>query len=461
MVNCSISFFGQGNAAMTEWISPNNTVNGRPIYHYRNMDMRGTAIPADAGEVIFGNVTNAVVSGRAFSDGSVAIMGSLAPGIRVENCSFSGVRFESIRLIDCPSAYVSRCSAPSGATFLSLSFNCTGARMNNNTLTNSQTPLAVNDNQPGWGYMLVADNLILGDRVGGMLLQGDGNRILRNTINGSSYACIELSNGVGGSIVQNTITGGGGGINLMNVSGLTISQNQISGMMSYGMLTWRLNESTITGNTISDSGRQGIWLEESYGNHLYRNALVDNNGAGPVYNASKAQVTDLGVNTWYEVGSPHGFGNYWSDWTSPDNGTGIVQLPYAIEGGGMDPFPLVAVPPTVPGAVVGLAVNVSGSSGTLSWSAPLNSGSGAVWGYSIYRNGALVASNITLTTYNVELVDGNNVLGVSAFSSAGAGQLLTVQASRSSTPVDLSLLLIIAVVIIGLVAAVLFMRRRK
>jgi hypothetical protein len=49
---------------------------------------------------------------------------------------------------------------------------------------------------------------------------------------------------------------------------------------------------------------------------------------------------------------PHGYGNYWYDWTSPDNNSdGIVDSPYGPLDGGAnvkDNYPLATKPTQIP-----------------------------------------------------------------------------------------------------------------
>ncbi len=66
---------------------------------------------------------------------------------------------------------------------------------------------------------------------------------------------------------------------------------------------------------------------------IWNNSFYLNNGAGFVYNSSHIQASDntqSGKNDW---NSTSGRGNFWSDWTSPDNDkNGIVDVPYNISG---------------------------------------------------------------------------------------------------------------------------------
>ena len=99
----------------------------------------------------------------------------------------------------------------------------------------------------------------------------------------------------------------------------TISYNQISGNVKYGL------------NITAGSCRFRV----------HHNNFIDNNGAGTVRDLAHVQACDTnGTNFWNDASE----GNYWSDWTSPDNDppVGIVDSPYLLDGGkgANDSFPL-------------------------------------------------------------------------------------------------------------------------
>ncbi len=98
---------------------------------------------------------------------------------------------------------------------------------------------------------------------------------------------------------------------------------------------------TVVNNSIFNSINYGIDVHSSDNVLVYNNSLVGNNGATDTYDFSHVQGVNNGSgNQWYY----NGHGNYWSDWTSPDDdGDGIVDNPYILEGdsGSHDPYPLV------------------------------------------------------------------------------------------------------------------------
>ncbi len=77
---------------------------------------------------------------------------------------------------------------------------------------------------------------------------------------------------------------------------------------------------------------------------IWNNTFTSNNGVTSKYNSSICQARDDFIYFWQNYwNSSSGFGNYWSDWTSPDkNNDGIVDLPYNISGsaGAKDYYPL-------------------------------------------------------------------------------------------------------------------------
>jgi len=89
-------------------------------------------------------------------------------------------------------------------------------------------------------------------------------------------------------------------------------------------------------------------------NTIWNNTFYKNNGAGSTYNPANIQASDtVGNNSWNTSGSPHGYGNWWSDWTTPDgNGDGIVDWPYniTVSTGAKDYYPLTTkpLPPFIP-----------------------------------------------------------------------------------------------------------------
>lgn len=109
-----------------------------------------------------------------------------------------------------------------------------------------------------------------------------------------------------------------------------------------GIRLWGSGNTLINNVCTSNSGA-GIFLGwGSSGNSLFNNTFIHNNGATDTYDASHIQGYDDGTDNWWN--STDGYGNYWSDWTTPDTSPadGIVDSPYDIAGsaGAKDNCPL-------------------------------------------------------------------------------------------------------------------------
>ena len=89
-----------------------------------------------------------------------------------------------------------------------------------------------------------------------------------------------------------------------------------------------------------------IMLTTSSGNLICNNTFDANHGSTTTYDIWHVQAADYGFgNRWNDSD----FGNWWSDWTSPDSDTdGIVDVPYVVDGWGStkDYYPLTIA--TVP-----------------------------------------------------------------------------------------------------------------
>ena len=174
----------------------------------------------------------------------------------------------------------------------------------------------------------------LGSRI---VLRGNYNNVIRNTLNDSSIY-------LGGN--YNNIIG-----NIMRGHGIKMSGSIIP--YSDDLLP---NFSTIIGNTIEDCGFTvyGVFLSTGR-NIFYRNNFI-NNTTGNI-SPFRWQLTQNGkpVTTWTPAAIWMGIypndtifdngsvGNYWSDYNGTDaNGDGIGDTPYIIGGNLQDRYPLMA-----------------------------------------------------------------------------------------------------------------------
>ena len=224
------------------------------------------------------------------------------------------------------------------------------SRSSNNTLTNNTCCLnsqdgimllvcsnnALNDNNcssNGNGTFLYGsnNNTLTGNTCGsngynGISLWSSNNSLTNNICNSNNYVGIGLSFASKNSLINNTCNSNGDGISL----------------------NWSSSNNDMSRNLVCNNVEYGVFISSGSDNRIWNNTFVDNRGAGSVYDPAHVQAYDDGTNWWNSSGTPHGYGNYWSDWQSPDNVPpyGIVDLPYSISGsaGAKDDYPLTTKP---------------------------------------------------------------------------------------------------------------------
>jgi parallel beta-helix repeat protein len=166
----------------------------------------------------------------------------------------------------------------------------------------------------------------------GVFIQGSNNRVLSNNCSGNQGRGILLwSNSNNNTLYNNNC-----------------SYNSQSGIEIYASSNNTLFNNTLTYN------QYGVDLESSNNITVYNNTFDHNNYAGHTYDLMYVQALDSGGadNHW---NTSSGYGNWWGDWTTPDNVEpfGIVDLPYDLSwtDGPRDYYPLTApgvVHPAIP-----------------------------------------------------------------------------------------------------------------
>ncbi len=85
LINNGIFLLGGKNTFTTEDIPTNNTVNGKPVYYYKNVNMNNASVPLDAGQVILGNVSWLKIENLNIYNASVAIEIGYSSNITISN----------------------------------------------------------------------------------------------------------------------------------------------------------------------------------------------------------------------------------------------------------------------------------------------------------------------------------------------------------------------------------------
>ena len=204
----------------------NNTVNGKPVYYYKNQN--GGTVPSDAGQVILANCTNMRIAGFTFTNLSTAInLGFSAYNIIMDN----------------------HCYGNRIGILLVVSINNT--IMKNNCSGNSEDGISLEASSNN----TIADNNCSGNSKEGISLEASSSNIIAdNNCSGNSEDGISLEASSNNTIADNHCSGNLAGIYIEFSHNTTIANNTCSGNLDYAIYLSYSRNQTITNNTIWNSG---------------------------------------------------------------------------------------------------------------------------------------------------------------------------------------------------------------
>ena len=387
----------------THTIDTTNTINGLPVYYLVNQNNLSFDFPT--GQIICVNCTYIDISSQIHTNRLIGIQIIYSSYVIIENCNFSNNNngiflFESsnntinnIEISDTSNAgyYCMQLYSSNNNTITNSNVvkNRTGTGLyledsNDNNLINNTLDISDYSGDTT-GLKLInsnsnnIDNLVLSGFGHGVILRSysKNNTINNSVVSDSKYDgfdivgnnniisnCTSFNNGRDGLIIQQgpdiNITdcivnyNGRYGIHLLNsnvisLSNSSITNNTIAGINvtttwdfrisdnhisdnEYGIISFYSDYGIYCGNTIQNSNR-GLTLQNSIYNMISQNYF--NNNSKHAYCINSAN--DNYWNDVYPVG-----GNYWSDYTGFDeNKDGFGDIPYVIDGGGMDNYPLM------------------------------------------------------------------------------------------------------------------------
>jgi len=209
--------------------------------------------------------------------------------------------------------------------------------------------------------------------VYGIYLSSSSNSTLINNNCSNDYDGIYLHSSRDNTLSNNNCSSNDhAGIDLFQqCNSNTLSSNNCSSDGHRGIIIEQSSRNSLRDNNCSSDGADGIYLgllssnnevshnlvrnNAGYGviidystdypgsnNRIWNNTFIGDNGATGTYDSSRAQAFDGGAHNWWN--STEGYGNYWSDWTTPDAVPpwGVVDHPYDISGsaGAKDYYPL-------------------------------------------------------------------------------------------------------------------------
>ncbi len=195
---------------------------------------------------------------------------------------------------------------------------------------------------------------------------------------------IMLQGSDGCDLIGNSVQNGGWGIMLLGSENNSLRHNTIELFMAGAMLDGGSNGNSAIANMIRQNLRYGIKVEGN-DNAFLSNTFVDNCEPSPVTWSPCANDTGEG-NRWNTSGTPHGYGNYWSNFTSPSH-DGILDYPVPIATDGAPKYDhcALAYPPGGPSQPRNLSATSQADGIKLKWSPPGNVSGSAIDSYTIYR----------------------------------------------------------------------------
>ncbi len=345
----------------TQNISADNTLNGKPIYYYKNVDMGEATLPSDAGQIILGNVKNVVVDGGSFLDVFRGVAVAYSSQIQIRNTEFSSNEDGAGTYIyQSQNVRIYQNNFREGDTGVYLRYS-DYVYIYQNTFENCQrgvefseshydkiTENTYRDCSYGMhGFLntsLLQSNTFYNNTYAIYVYELHDSEIVDNEIFNSSRSGITVDNsGNGVSLKENRIYGSEDGIKIYGGNHMDIRDNSIANTTHYGLLMEYLQNATIYGNKIENCTEYGIYIIHGERNRIYNNYLYYNHGSGDSYDSSHIQAYDGSSHNYWNSSS---LGNYWQDWArhGDSDGDGIVDSPYIIEGtsGAKDYYPIAS-----------------------------------------------------------------------------------------------------------------------
>ncbi len=222
-----IGFSGTINDHFIQDITPDNLINGKPIYYYRHQS--GGAISADAGQIVLANCSL----------------------INVTNCVLS-----------------------SGSAWISLFYS------NNNTISDN-VGYGIHLSQAK--YNTLARNSADTNEKYGIYLEDSHNNTLRdNDANTNTEQGIFLEDSTNNTLVYNVANDNTEyGIYLKNSNNNNLTQNTANSNDLYGIYLKSSNTNNLSLNTANTNGEYGIYLSSANDNTLMNNTANYNVGPNP------------------------------------------------------------------------------------------------------------------------------------------------------------------------------------
>jgi parallel beta-helix repeat protein len=163
----------------------------------------------------------------------------------------------------------------------------------------------------------ITNNDITNCYYGIRLHESDQNTVMGNNLGGIKYYAVTLyAHSNNNKFMNNTVKNSKYGVLLEYSDENTLSFNTVSLNTEYGIRLSYSSKILVKGNNLMKN-KYGVFVWNCSGNTFYYNNFIDNTIQVDKYDA------DLTKNTWDTNVHPGTKGNYWSDYTGVDDGTGV------------------------------------------------------------------------------------------------------------------------------------------
>ena len=308
---------------ITHNIDSTNTVNGKPVYYYK--DSSGITVPSGAGQIILANCSRIVVENQNCSIGSVGLAIVFSSNLTISNNTFYSYSGSGISLYYSNFSTFSNntCSNNHHGIYLKKSNNNTFANnicssnyqgiilldsnqknvfINNTCNSNKHSGISIQESD----FNILSNNVCSSNQDGGIALWDSSNNTLaNNTCNSNWDDGIYLKESDYNILINNSCSSNDDhGINLEDSNKNSITKTICSLNTECGIYLKRSNYNTLTNVTSFANKDHGICIDNSVSNTLTNNTYSSNNNQGiniieSSFNTlSNNQLLDNGFYLW-------------------------------------------------------------------------------------------------------------------------------------------------------------------
>lgn len=315
-------------------IDSSNTVDGKPIIYWINK--HGETVPSNAGYVALINCSDINVENLELSNNGQGILLSSTPNLHITQNHIANTD-SGIFLHKSPNVNVTDNILEGNEVGINV-YESNATQISSNSITRSGSGISLAG---------VHDSIIYGNSItntgGGLFLSVVSNSTIKqNYVSANNGTGVILYCSYNNTVTANTITGNGDdGVGLWeaDTTDNIISGNLIANNKRFGFLIRYSCSNTITGNMITNNNDSAMRFVEGSNNLIFNNNFIENSNNSPQISIISAFDNPAFPNMW-DNGVE---GNYWSDSTSS---------PYVIAENNQDNHslqtPLSFVPPEVP-----------------------------------------------------------------------------------------------------------------